>query len=378
MKKKILSLVLAMTLVLGYAVPVAATEATTPEAAPAEVAVEVTPNAAGETVSEDPSVQAAYDTYRDLEAAIANEDYAALKVANDALSGASFDTDAQQEEFDALVEEKIGYDEYFVMVFTAAYIIDAGNKYDAYQANKNANTAYNFVAAVDIVTEDFEINMEGFIPGISADYEDAKATYLSDEDVLAVYDAYVNLVLYSVDLSYYDDDFFAACEGFEAVLNTFNELTEEQLNDLADLMGVEDGAAAWNQVFSVWVNASTILEIGEAYEAYNDNPNEETAAALVEVYERVFNTAGFFTEDDYTQFREFFFDIDDVYESAKALIEGAEEEPSDEAVPEEESDLSDADTSPETGDDFNMTPYAALMLVAALVAGLAVKRRKVQ
>jgi LPXTG-motif cell wall-anchored protein len=385
MKKKVLSLLLAMTLVLGYAVPVAATEATVPESVTAEVAEEVTPNTAGEAVSDDPAVQDAYDTYKALEAAIVNGDYAALKEEAKYLENLSFDTDAQQEEYDALVEEQIGFDKYLETVFSAAYIIDAGDKYEAYQANKNANTAYDFVAAVDVVTEDFELSMESFIPGISADYEEAKATYLSDEEVLAVYEAYAELVLYSVDLHYYDEDFFAACDGFEAVLDTFNELTEAQLNDLAVLMGAADAEDAWNQVFSVWANACTIMELGEVYTAFTENPNKETAKPFVEKYEAVFNATDFYTKDDFEQFREFFFDIDDKYAEAKTLLAPTAGAPSEDTATEDattgdatESDKSDKDTSPETGDDFNAAPYAALMLAAAAVAALAFRRRKTQ
>lgn len=392
MKRKILSLVLAMTLALAYAVPVAAAEADVQatedvaavevtEPAPA-VADEVVPNTAEpeDKVSDDPAVQEAYDQYRALEKALADGNLTALKIAYNQLNGSEFETDAQQKEFDKIVEEKIGYNEYMSVAFSAAYVIDAADKYDAYKANQNAGTAYDFIDAVDTVTEDCELSMESFVPGISADYEDAKANYLPAENVLTVYKAYEELVLYSVELHYYDEDFFAACEGFEAVLDEFNALTEDELADLAELMGVEDGEAAWNQIFSVWVNASTVMELGEAYTAYTEKPGKDTAAALVEVYERVFLSKDFFTEEDFELFREFFFDIDDVYAEAKALVT-EDKAPSEETVTNEttaESDKSDKDNSPATGDDFNAAPYAAIMVIAAAVAGLAVKRRKVQ
>ena len=392
MKRKILSLVLAMTLALAYAVPVAAAEADVQatedvaavevtEPAPA-VSDEAVPNTAdpGEKVSDDPAVQEAYDTYIALEKALADGDLAALKEAYNYLSKGEFETEAQQEEFDKIIDEKIGYEESLVALFSAAYVIDAADKYDAYKANKNIGTAYDFVDAVDTVTEDCELSMESFVPGISADYEDAKANYLPAENVLTVYKAYEELVLYSVELHYYDEDFFAAYEGFEAVLDEFNALTEDELADLAELMGVEDGEAAWNQIFSVWVNASTVMELGEAYTAYTEKPGKDTAAALVEVYERVFLSKDFFIEEDFELFREFFFDIDDVYAEAKALVT-EDKAPSEETVTNEttaESDKSDKDNSPATGDDFNAAPYAAIMVIAAAVAGLAVKRRKVQ
>ena len=43
-----------------------------------------------------------------------------------------------------------------------------------------------------------------------------------------------------------------------------------------------------------------------------------------------------------------------------------------------EAEKSGKDTSPETGDDFNAAPYAALAVMAAAAAGLAAKRRNEQ
>ncbi len=386
MKRKILSLVLAMILVLAYAVPVAATESESQVAEdavavevtePAPAATdEVTPNTADpeDKVSDDPAVQEAYDQYRALEKALADGDLAALRDAYNELNGSEFETDAQQEEYDKIVEEKIGYNEYLVVAFSAAYVIDAADKYEAYKADKNAGTAYDFIAAVDAVTEDCELSMEPFVPGISADYEDAK-TYLPEENVMNVFEAYVDLMT-EMEWESYNQDFVEACEAFEAVLDDFNALTEEELDQLAVLMGLEDGEAAWNQIFADWVLANIIMEVGEAYDAYYENPNKDTAAALVDVYERVFLSEDFFTEEEFEVLYAFFLDIDGVYDEAKALLT-EDKAPADEPAT-EESDKSDKDTSPETGDDFNAAPYAALMVIAAAVAVLAVKRRKVQ
>ena len=139
-------------------------------------------------------------------------------------------------------------------------------------------------------------------------------------------------------------------------------------------MKVEDGETAWNQIFADWILANIILEVGEAYDAYYENPNKETAAALVDVYERVFLDEEFFTEEEFEVLYAFFYDIDDLYDAAKDLLAGDKPD----GATTEGSDKSDKDTSPETGDDFNAAPYAALMAIAAAVAGLAVKRRRVQ
>ena len=399
MKKKILSLVLAMTLVLAYAVPVAAaeTDAQTTEAPAAEAVVAgetftpaavedaeaAVPNTADaeDKVSEDAAVQAAYDAYKAMEKALADGDFAALKDAAKYLETLEFETDAQQDEYDALIEEKVGVDNYLNTAFSAAYVIDANDKYEAYKADKNAATAYDFVAAVDTVTVDCELNMETFVPGISADYEDAKANYLPDEDVVKVYEAYAD-VAYVMELGYYDSDFSAACEAFEATLDIFNELTDAQLADLAVLLGVSDGEEAWSLIFGDWINANLILQIGEAQAAWTADQNKETATAFVEVYESVLNDTQVLTDAD----KELIlvnFGFDYEYEAAKAYLEeladeqGTSEEGTAESTT-EGSDKSDKDTSPETGDDFNAAPFAALMVIAAAVALLAVRRENVQ
>jgi len=92
MKKKIVSLLLAMALVLAYAIPVAATETEQPstEPAPAELTEpleksvyenEIIPKTSGEAVSSDPEIQKAYDEFIALETAFNNRDYAALESA---------------------------------------------------------------------------------------------------------------------------------------------------------------------------------------------------------------------------------------------------------------------------------------------------------
>lgn len=394
MKRKILSLVLSMTLVLAYAVPVAAAETgvpaneapaaeaviaeETPEPAAAEAVVPNTADSA-DKVSDDPEVQKAYDTYLALEKALADGDIAALEDAYNYLNDIEFETDSQQDEYDKIVEEMIGFEDFLVTTFSAAYVVDANDKYEAYLADKNAGTAYNFVVAFDAVTEDCELNMEDFVPGISADYEDAKANYMASENVLTVYNAYSELTaaLEALEIGFYDEDFVNACKNFEAVLDVFNELTEEEFADLAVMLGVADGEEAFNVILSDWINANLALELGALYDAYLNDPTVETAAEFVEYYETLLNDTDLLTEEDKAVILTAF---TFTYEDAKSLLAEADNAPSDDAATENTTgvtDKSDKDASPATGDDFNATPYAALMVIAAAVAGLAVKRRGV-
>lgn len=369
MKKKILSLVLAMALILSYTVPVAATEVTETETTPIVVTEDLQPKATEGTVSDDPELQKAYDCFIAVETAFNNRDYAALETAYKAITdGDPFGdwTDEQQDEFNKIIEDNIGYDRYLVIYFSTAYVIATEETHQTFLADKNYGTAYEFVAAYDLLKADFEVDLAEFVPSAAADYEDAKTNHLPAENIVKVYDAYVNLTD-ALEMAYYDSDFIEACEDFEAILDDFNALNEAELAELAKLMGVEDGERAWSMIFSDWANACTILEIGVVYEAYKDNENKETAKAYVEEYERVFLSKGFFTDEDFELFREFFPDIDYLYEGAQALLT-----PKD--IP--DNNKTDDEKSPATGDDFNAAPYVIVMFIAAAGACLTVRRKR--
>lgn len=390
MKEKIVSLVLAMTLVLAYAVPVAATDADT--SAPNEVTVtEETavpdeaadtdtsaPNettvtektsvsseaaTAGNVVSEDPQVQAAYEAYLEMEDALSVNEYGPLKDAYDKFTAIKSDfTDAQSDEWDRVVTDVIGYKQVVSVAISANMIINTVAKMEAYQANPNAKTATDFVYMYEECV-DAGISIDLFDPDIKGAYETAKSTDVPSENVLKVYDAYADLAeaLELLAAGYYDEDFIAACENFETVLDIVNELTEAELTDLACLMEVEDGETAFYTMLSDWINANLALELGALYDAWEADQNEETAAAFVEKYEEILNDTALLTKADKKVILTSF---TDAYETAKAFLAEAEK--------------SGKDTSPETGDDFNAAPYAALAVMAAAAAGLAAKRRKAQ
>lgn len=372
MSKRIISLILAMALILAYTIPVAATETSqaSPEAAPAEVSLDsandLQPKAEGMKVSDDPEIQKAYEEYLALETAYNNKDYSALESAwNTINSNTDYEdwTDAQDEEFTKIIEDNIGIDEYYIVMYSAAGVVYTEELHQTFLANKNASTAFDFVKNYDMLINDFEVDFFEFIPSAEADYNDAKTNYLPSENVVTVYEAYSDLVV-DLETASYDSDFIDACENFEAVLDIFNELNEEELDQLASFMGLDSGEEAWNQIFSDWANACTIMELGKVYDAY-DTSDINTVKAFLDKYESVFFSEGFFTEDDFELFREFFGGIDEMYSEAKALLEEKDNpsnKPSDES-------------SPTTGDDFNAIPYVTLMLIAATGAILAVKRR---
>ena len=213
--------------------------------------------------------------------------------------------------------------------------------------------------------------LAGWFLDIDSIYEDAKQNVPS-QNVLDVYEAYEKV---QTALSFgYDEDFVKACEGFEAVLDVYNALSEDDLNTLAVLMGLGNGEEAFNQILFDWINANTILELGAVYDAYVSNPNADTAKALVEKYDEVFGNTELFTPEDFELFRNAVFGIGDYYEEAKMLLADAVDE---EEVDKDEVDKDEVDkeASPKTGDSFDMMLPFVVMAAAACAIVATVKRR---
>lgn len=111
-----------------------------------------------------------------------------------------------------------------------------------------------------------------------------------------------------------------AVSDFEAeAVDVFNELTEEELTELAALMGLEGteeetaAEAAYGEMLSVWVDANMLAAMGEVYTAYLNNPNTETAYAFTDHYENIANSG-----DDYYLYliMDFYPDLPDDYTDA--------------------------------------------------------------
>ena len=378
MKKKILSLVLALTLVLAYAVPVAATDTS---AVPAEVTATTemaVPNGA-ESVSEDPQIQAAYDAFIEVAEALNVHEYGPMKDALDKYNAVTAEfTDAQSDAWTELVYGELKDKDVLGTLISATLVDYAVQQKEAYQKNPNAKTAMDFVSAYDSCV-DAGIEIEYFDAGIKSVYEMAKEVDLPKDNAMTVYNAYVVLdeALEVLEAGFYDEDFVNACKGYEAVLDIFNELTDEEMQDLAWLMGVEDAEAVYGIVLNDWINANLAWQLGELCDTYLNNPTAKTASEFVEQYEALLNDTMVLTDADKKVILTAF---EATYEDAKALLAEAGDAAVDNITEgeREPADKSDKDTSPATGDDFNAAPFAVLMVIAAAVAALAVKRRNVQ
>ena len=325
-------------------------------------------------VSDDADVQAAYDAFVAMEAALEAKDLAALVVASNQLEKITDDfTDDQYEAWNGLFSDEASLERYLDVLISTMYVTYTAEMAEAYQANPNAKTAMEFVEAYELTVE-AEMDMEGFIPDIAAVYEAAKAD-MPSENVLTVYNAFVEL---QAALQWSIDDLQVAVDAFyDGPVDAFNELTDEELNDLALLLEVEDGEAAWNLVLSDWVDANVLLAVNDVYLAYVENPNEETAAAVVEYYGYIYGEDAVYGEEFAAIVDNLISDFINVYEEAVELLAAADEPATEDETPadttetvDEAEDTEDTEKAPATGDTTSMLPFAGLIAAAAAMVAL--------
>lgn len=390
-KKRLVSLLVTLCMVLTIAVPAGVWADTLCEHDYSKDAVCAVCGNAPELTD---AQKASWKVYYDMRTALAGDDLDALKAASETFEEVNEENDMDMESVQAL---KAMDEDYWVIVFTSNVVITASGYYDAFVADKNAKTAYDFVEYYGMEdVEPSKADIERFMPDIESLYAEAQEN-MPSEAVLAVYEAYANVqdVLNSWSV---DESTYAAVETFAAVTEIFNELTEAELADLALLIGAEDAEAAWNQVFNDWVTLNIIVNVDAVYQAYANEPNAETAQALVDMYDSIFNDPNYNDPDMEEVIQNFFLGIDDVYADAKALLEPADENPAgpgdseESVVPEdpeepvtpvapedleEAEDTEEPDEAPETGDQ---TPFAlwlsVLMLAVIVLTGMKAVSRK--
>jgi hypothetical protein len=365
-----------MTLVFAYAVPVAATES---EAAPAPVAMaeEVTPNAAP-AASEDAQVQATYDAFEEMAAAYDSGDYAAMKAARETFWASQEEfTEAQTAEWENIIENTIGQGRYDTVTIDAGWLVDYFEPaYNAFSTEKNVHNAYDYVNVYEYMDW---VDIDKFFADASALYAEAKPMSPTSENVIKVYETYEDMMFWFTnegpDCTFFEEEF----EAFEGLLEVYNEFTEDEFTQLAGLLEVADGEEAYYKILGDWILINVTVELNNLGDAFSDSYSADDAEAFVEYYDSIIDSE-MFTEEE-LELVIYKWGFDDVYEEALWAIEqaaDADKQDTTESVTTEGSDKSDKDTSPATGDDFNAAPYAALMVIAAAVAVLAVKRRKIQ
>lgn len=377
MKKRLLStfaagfLAAALVPAMAFATPaeegVAATDS-------AESVLAVSDSAAGASQE----VQDVYDAYTSLHSALNSQDIVELQAAADGFEDVvdTFDDLAQDQDQLAELAELLGEtpENAFWVVFSdwidTNVVLNTYKIYQDYLYDKNVKTALDFSDQYDRLAEgDGHLDLvRGFIPDFDAVYSDV-LNHMASPEVMSVYDAYIDLKN-ALD-SYTMSELQAAAEGFEAVVETFDELAknQDQLGELAELLGetLED---AFGKIFSDWVDANVILTTEELYQAYLADPNAETAAEFVAMYDAIYNDPAYEDEQLRMRLSWFIFDIDDVYADALALV-------SPDSGEDEEGDQSKSGLA-QAGDGLTVASLAGLMTVCfgGLAACIFALRRK--
>lgn len=348
MKKKLLSIVLALTLVFALVLPVSAASA---------------------------SVQAMQDAYNAVAAAMENKDLAALRTATENMEAvAETLTEEEMEEFYTLAG-----DDLFTVILNAASIIGIADTVDAFLAEPNTADAlllvefYNGLYEEGMADEELNAVIEAMIPNLQEVYTQA-LEYMPADSVMEIYEGYLWFEIL-VNLLTYDEEFVAAMDEFEVVLDSLAELSDDELTQLAELMGEENGEAAYATIADTWADANVISTMGELYNAFMDDANEETATALVEYYDSIYNNPDF-QDEELGELIDLYFDIHAVYEEALTYV--ADEGEDDKADKEDKEDKNDKEDkeevlSPATSDP---TSYALPVVMLVIIAGAFVCLKK--
>lgn len=354
MKKKILALFLVLAMMVTFAVPAFAADA---------------------------KVQALYDSYTALSTAlqggndidaVKTTDEAFLNLYNDAFENFN---DTQFSELFTLMgcsrEEAVG--QFLTTHIIANYIIETEKVYDAYNSNKNAKTAFDLVEWYNSINNDPDFStVRTFFADIDTVYSEA-LTKLPAQEVLDIYNAYTSLVdaINSNTVS----EVQTAFDKFSEIMNDENfELNDQMAADLFALMGCTE-EEYFSNIISVIINGGVILETANVYDAFLADKNKETAQELVDMYDSIFNDPEYVDEELRELVRNFFADIDDVYEEAEALL--ATKESKKTTAKKTTTTLSDNSIkSPKTGDN-TITLWLALMLISgSVVITMTVYNRK--
>lgn len=266
----------------------------------------------------DEKIQSAWEALFAIDDAINNADYDAMIAAEEALNDAIADmSDKQLEKWEEYVEENLGLEEYMDLIFRMINVEDVKWCMEEYLADKSMINAFYFVESYDFAKEE-NLPISQMFEGVDEVYADALAN-MPPEKIAAIYDAYMAMsdAVWWADVEAFDE----VMAAFEDVLDDFNELTEEELELLAQLINLESAEEAYSWILEDWIYINICDKMVQLYEDFRNNPNKDTAAALADYYEAVFDGSDedceYLVEECIFYFEE---DIADVYKEAKAML----------------------------------------------------------
>ncbi len=360
--KKLLVILLAMCLVVMSVVPAFAADVQTAVVATVD---EVEPQS---------NAQVIYAAFLAVDTALQGSDIDALNKAVEDFAEVSnkFEdlTDEEFEELKALLGVTTNEEYFDVMlgeIIFAGSVLTVSEFYEDFKNSPNTETALAFVEEYnyifndpDYADDELKATVKRFIPDIDEAYAQASLLLPTDR-VLALYYGYYN-VLYAWELGELE---VAHNELVDAIINA-DELTDEEYAQLGELFDM-DGEEAYSEILNASANANCTLVLAEHYDAFLADKNKDTASNLVMQYEVLFLNEEYYDEELCSYIYDFIYDIDEVYEEAKALLEAQPQE-GEESKKDEDKSTQANTAAVKTGDFVSAYLYAFALL--SLVAGL--------
>lgn len=299
-------------------------------------------------------------------------------------------TEEQEAAWQTVVESNMGLEAYINNIYSAGLVSELLEAYNNFCGNQNIRTALKFVDALSLVRQEIGIDFVGTI----SEWYSAAFAILPSDNAKTIYNSFssVQSAMESMDI----EGLKTAVEDFYSNMDLYNNLTEEEKEELAVLFEQKGAAEVFDMILSDWITANVIVQTDEIYTAYISNPNQETAKEFVEYYDSIFNDPDSADEEQQALISTFFMDIEAVYDDAKSMLEeentGTEiagtAEPEPETETETESVIttetnasaaeteSGSNTAPLTGDETPILAVTGMMFLAA-AAMLELKRRRV-
>ncbi len=363
--KKLLVVLLAISLVMMSVVPAFAAENNV-------VATQSSPD----QVAPDSRVQQFYDAFVELKNTVYGNDLTAFLKAYDDFEAISTSidalTDEEAEELTALFGSDVEgmIEELLTVAVVAGFVKGVYLDCEEFKATPNIATAVTVIEDLESIdfneeTEDDEFSkaLRNLITDIDDVYK-AALEYKPTDRVYKLYDSYYEM-----------SDLLEWClyEGLEETTkefrdayNNIDEFTDEEKEQLSALVGLPFEEAIEVMV-SDYIDACIIVDTGKAYDAYIDNPSKDTAQALVDQYESIFNDESFNDEYLEEQIFEFFYDLEDLYLEAKAMLEKTGDDNDDEDTTVSGGDKEDK--KPQKGADSTKTEESTKVNTAAVKTG---------
>ncbi len=317
--KKFLVVLLAISLVMMSVVPAFAAENNV-------VATQSSPD----QVVPDSRAQQLYDAFVELKNTVYGNDLTAFLKAYDDFEAISTSidalTDEEAEELVALFgsDMEAMVEELLTVAIVAGFVKGVYLDCEEFKANPNTSTAVMVIEDLESIafneeTEDDEFSkaLRNLITDIDDIYK-AALEYKPTDRVYKLYDSYYEISDLLEWCLY--EDLEEATKGFRDAYNNIDEFTDEEKEQISALIGLPFEEAIEVMICD-YIDACIIVDTGKIYDAYIDNPNKDTAQALVDQYESIFNDESFNDEYLEEQIFEFFYDLEELYLEAKAMLE---------------------------------------------------------